>query len=143
MHRRHVRPNMEDKTDLKFRHVLYPAGFGIVLVIICGGFLAEFAPPMLLSMVIAVLVSPLIGKLTKTKIGWDYSFGVAAACIPNGLLWLGGPSFFNTILPFFLWTWFSISWSKLNLPPFRYGLWHGYALAFSILPGAMLYSKLF
>ena len=134
---------MEDQPDLKFRHVTYPSGFGIVLVMICGALLAQIAPPMLLSMVIAVLVSPLIGKITKIKIGWDYSLGVAIACIPNGILWLAGPSFFNTVIPFFLWAWLSISWSKLKLPPFRYGLWHGYGLAFSILPGAMLYAKLF
>ena len=138
-----VEPISEGPMDLKFRHVIWPTTFAIILVAICAHFFLEYAPPMSLALILAVVVSPLLGLLTKSGKWNEHLCGVAIVCIPMSGFWLLGESYCNIAIPFMFWVWMSSSWSKYDLPPFRYGIWHGFGIAFSIIPGALLYDALF
>ena len=100
-------------------------------------------PPMVLAMLLMVLFSPALGSLTKSGNLREHAIGVAVVCIPMAGLWALGGNYFNIVIPFLIWIWQCASWSKKKLPPFRYGIWHGFGIAFSIVPGAILFESLF
>ena len=67
IHRPLFGPNMEEKPDLKFRHVVWPAVFAIALV--AGSVLVldeNKFPPMMIALVAAVPFAPLLSKLTNS-----------------------------------------------------------------------------
>tara|TARA_B100000475_G_scaffold198817_1_gene179953 strand:- start:611 stop:1021 length:411 start_codon:yes stop_codon:yes gene_type:complete len=135
---------MGNDVDLKFRHVLWPTIFGISIVSLCAYTLEMHnLPPMVLALLLMVLISPALGVLTRSGDLREHAIGVAVVCIPMAGLWALGGNYFNIAIPFLIWVWQCASWSKKNLPPFRYGIWHGFGIAFSIVPGAMLYAGLF
>ena len=139
---------MGNDVDLKFRHVLWPAIFGIGVVSLCAHAMdLQKLPPMVTPMVISLLVvtlfSPLLGMLTRSGDLREHAIGVTIVCFPMAGLWALGSSYFNVAIPFLIWVWQCASWSKNNHPPFRYGIWHGFGIAFSIVPGAMLYAGIF
>jgi len=135
---------MGDKTDLKFRHVLWPTLFAVVLISSCAATLEIHRfPPMILCLVVAVLFAPLLAKLTNAGEMKEHAIGVALVCIPMAVVWSLGSNYFNIAIPFMAWVWQSASWSKSNQPPIKYGVWHGFGIAFAIIPGAMLYEALF
>lgn len=123
--------------DLKFRHVLVPSIFGLVLGAGADAFLNT---PFVMQYALggAILLSPLIALLTKTKIGWEHSLGVAIVCGFEAALWLLGFNYFNTLAVFIIWVWMCASWWKLSLPPFRYGFWHGFTISFTALIGGII-----
>ena len=130
---------MEEKPDLKFRHVVWPAVFAIGLV--AGSVLVldeNKFPPMMIALIAAVPFAPLLSKLTNSGDSKEHAIGIAIVCIPMAGFWALGPNYFNIAFPFLVWIWQCASWSKKNHPPFRYGIWHGFGIASCILPGAML-----
>ena len=128
-------------TDLKFRHVLVPSIFGMVLGASANLLFDTFV--MQAGLLSAVLFSPLIAFLTKTKIGWEHSLGLAVVSVVTSVIWLLGFNYFNTLAIFFAWVWMCSSWWKYDLPPFRYGFWHGFGIAFSTFIGGILSYNLF
>ena len=135
---------MGEEVDLKFRHVLWPSIFGIIVVSLCAHTLdLHKLPPMVISLLVVTLLSPLLGILTRSGNIREHAIGVTIVCIPMAGLWALGASYFNVAIPFLIWVWQCVSWSKNNHPPFRYGIWHGFGIAFSIVPGAMLYAGIF
>ena len=135
---------MGDVLDLKFRHVIWPTMFGIVLISACAASLEYHRfPPMILCLVIANLFSPILCKLTRSGDIKEHAIGVSLVCIPMAIFWSIGSSYWNIAIPFMVWVWQSASWSKSNQPPIKYGVWHGFGIAFSIIPGAMLFENLF
>ena len=135
---------MGEEVDLKFRHVLWPSIFGIIVVSLCAHTLdLHKLPPMVISLLVVTLLSPLLGILTRSGNIREHAIGVTIVCIPMAGLWALGASYFNGAIPFLIWVWQCVSWSKNNHPPFRYGIWHGFGIAFSIVPGAMLYAGIF
>ena len=130
---------MEEKPDMKFRHVGWPAVFAISLVAGCVFLLDENKfPPMIIALILSVPLAPILGKLTNSGDLKEHAIGVAVVCIPMSVFWIIGPNYFNIAFPFLVWIWKCASWSKQNHPPFRYGIWHGFGIASCILPGAML-----
>ncbi|MCS5526193.1 MAG: hypothetical protein NZ737_03835 [Candidatus Poseidoniaceae archaeon] len=128
---------MEGETDFKFRHVSVPGFIGLVLGVLAT--LIDFGPnPMQVALLLAILFSPVIAHLTKTQIGWEHSFGLAIICLFEATLWFAGISYFNTVLVLIVWLWMSSSWWRLELPPFRIGVWHGFGLSFTTLAGGLL-----
>jgi len=123
--------------DLKFRHVLVPSIFGLILGAGADIFL-ETAFVMQFALGGAILCSPLIALLTKTKVGWEHSLGLAVVCGFEAALWVLGFNYFNTLAVFIIWVWMCASWWKLPLPPFRYGFWHGFTLSFTTFVGGIL-----
>ena len=123
--------------DLKFRHVLVPSIFGLVLGA-GADLLFNTVFVMQLALGGAILCSPLIALFTKIKIGWEHSLGVAVVCGFEAALWLLGFNYFNTLAVFIIWVWMCASWWKLPLPPFRYGFWHGFTLSFTTFVGGIL-----
>ena len=139
IHRLLVGPDMEEKPDMKFRHVGWPAVFAISLVAGCVFLLDENKfPPMIIALILSVPLAPILGKLTNSGDLKEHAIGVAVVCIPMSVFWIIGPNYFNIAFPFLVWIWQCASWSKQNHPPFRYGIWHGFGIASCILPGAML-----
>ena len=135
---------MEGITDLKFRHVLWPSAFAICLVSICAYSLSIHKfPPMILALLLATLGAPGLAILTRAGNVMEHAIGVAIVCLPMAGLWALGSNYFNVAIPFLVWVWQSASWSKTDHPPFRYVIWHGFGIAFSIVPGALLYDGLF
>ena len=130
---------MEEKPDMKFRHVGWPAVFAISLVAGCVFLLDENKfPPMIIALILSVPLAPILGKLTNSGDLKEHAIGVAVVCIPMSVFWIIGPNYFNIAFPFLVWIWQCASWSKQNHPPVRYGIWHGFGIASCILPGAML-----
>jgi hypothetical protein len=128
---------MEGETDFKFRHVLVPGMGGLVLGVLAT--LINFGPhPMQVALLLAILSSPAIAHLTKTPIGWEHSFGLAIICLFEAALWFTGINYFNTIMVLVVWLWMCASWWRLELPPFRIGVWHGFGLSFTTLAGGLL-----
>ncbi len=132
------------RIDLKFRHVLLPSVLAILLVSICAYTLEYHRfPPMILALLLATIFAPVLAILTKAGTIWEHAIGVGVVCLPMAGIWALGSNYFNVAIPLLVWIWQSASWSKSEHPPFRYGIWHGFGITFSIVPGAMLYSGLF
>tara|TARA_B100000767_G_scaffold180554_1_gene168530 strand:+ start:312 stop:791 length:480 start_codon:yes stop_codon:yes gene_type:complete len=132
------------RIDLKFRHVFLPSVIAIILVSMCA-FTLEYHrfPPMILALILATFCAPVLALLTKAGTIWEHAIGVGIVCLPMAGIWALGSNYFNVAIPLLVWVWQSASWSKSDHPPFRYGIWHGFGIAFSIVPGAMLYAGLF
>ena len=122
--------------DLKFRHVLVPSIFGLILGASANLLFDTFV--MQAGLMLAVLCSPIIAFLTRTKIGWEHSLGIGIVSTTMSVIWLLGFNYFNTLATFFAWVWMCSSWWKYDLPPFRYGFWHGFGIAFSTFIGGIL-----
>ena len=134
---------MGENVDLKYRHVVWPSVFAIALVAISVLTLDEYKyPPMMVALLSAVIVSPLLGTLTRSGNLKEHAIGVAIVCIPMTIVWAIGANYFNIAMPFLVWIWQCASWSKKKHPPFRYGIWHGFGIAACIVPGAMLVASL-
>ena len=134
---------MGDKPDLKYRHVVWPTIYAISLISLCVIILNENKyPPMVISLVVACVFAPLLAKVTNSGDIKEHAIGVALVCIPMAGFWMMGPNYFNIAMPFIVWIWQCASWSKKEHPPIRYGVWHGFGIASSILPGAMLIGAL-
>ena len=135
--------NMGDVLDLKFRHVIWPTMFGIVLISACAASLEYHRfPPMILCLVIANLFSPVLCKLTRSGDIKEHAIGVALVCIPMLIFWSIGSSYWNIAIPFMVW--FGNLLHGLSQISHRcIGVWHGFGIAFSIIPGAMLFENLF
>lgn len=143
IHRRLLARNMGDKTDLKYRHVVWPTVYSISLISICVLLIDENKyPPMIISLVAATIFAPLLAIVTKSGEIKEHIIGVALVCIPMAGLWFFGPNYFNIAIPFLIWVWQCASWSKRDHPPIRYGVWHGFGIASTILPGAILIGTL-
>ena len=128
---------MEGETDFKFRHALVPGILGFTLGMLAT--VVNIGPnPMQVALLLAILLSPAIAHLTKTPLGWEHSLGVAIICLLEAALWFAGISYFNTVLILIVWLWMCASWWRLELPPFRIGVWHGFGLSFSTLAGGLL-----
>jgi len=97
---------------------------------------------MIISLVAATILAPLLAIVTKSGEIKEHMIGVALVCIPMAGLWFFGPNYFNIAIPFIIWVWQCASWSKREHPPIRYGVWHGFGIASTILPGAILIGAL-
>ncbi|MDP6870209.1 MAG: hypothetical protein QGI21_05500 [Candidatus Poseidoniaceae archaeon] len=133
----------EEVHDPQFRHVLIPCIAGIILVMVSASLFREEYPPMVVSMVLGIFVSPILAMITKPGTIWEYSLGVTVVCLPVGGLWMLGSSYWNVALTFILWAWASAKWQSTTNPPFKVGIWHGFGMSFSIVPGAILFGIIF
>ena len=129
----------EGQADLQFRHVWMPCLFGIILVMASAMLFREKFPPMVIAMAAGIIFAPILALFSKAGVIWEHTLGVAIVCIPVGALWLLGTSFWTVGLTFILWAWVSVKWQNTPNPPFKIGLWHGLGIAFSIVPGAILF----
>ena len=134
---------MEERPDLKFRHVGWPAVFAIALMAASVFLLDEnkFPPPMV-TLILSLAFAPLLAKITNSGDFKEHAFGIGVVCIPMAGFWAFGPNYFNIAFPFLVWIWQCASWSKKDHPPFRYGIWHGFGIASCILPAVMLVASI-
>ena len=134
---------MEERPDLKFRHVGWPAVFAIALMAASVFLLDEnkFPPPMV-TLILSLAFAPLLAKITISGDFKEHAFGIGVVCIPMAGFWAFGPNYFNIAFPFLVWIWQCASWSKKDHPPFRYGIWHGFGIASCILPAVMLVASI-
>lgn len=125
-------------SDSSLTHNAVPGILGFLLGGIFQVLELPYLNPMQLAFVVAIIASPGIAKLTKTKSGIDHSAGMAAVLLPFALLWFLGFSYFVIALPVLGWIWMSMAWPNLELPPFRIGVWHGTGIAFTAFVGAIV-----
>ena len=135
---------MEDKVDLKFRHVIWPTVYAITMVFASAStYHIHRIPPMIIALLLAILLAPILNLITKSGSTREHAIGISVVCIPMAGLWALAESYFNIAVPFMVWVWQCASWSKSDHPPFRYGIWHGFGIAFAIIPGSIIYAGLF
>ena len=70
--------------------------------------------------------------------------GVTLGMLTPGLffimIWFSGwgALFCGAYGPLLIWVWISTSWGQFDLPPFRYGIWHSFAINIGGFAGAIL-----
>ena len=97
---------MEEKPDMKLRHVVWPSLFAIGLVLASVIFLDENKyPPPIIALISAVFAAPLLANITNAGDINEHAFGVAVVCIPMSLSWIIGANYFNIAIPFLVWIW--------------------------------------
>ena len=129
-----------------FRHIIAPAVFGMVFGMICQLYIVEkygWPSPPQGAIIASILLSPLLYfTLVRDQPSrwYEYTLGLA---LPGsifftmwfsgwGALYCGG---YGALL---LWVWISTSWGRFDLPPFRYGVWHAFAIDIGAFSGALL-----
>ena len=92
---------MEERPDLKFRHVGWPAVFAIALMAASVFLLDEnkFPPPMV-TLILSLPFAPLLAKITNSGDFKEHAFGIGVVCIPMAGFWAFGPNYFNIAFPF-------------------------------------------
>ena len=132
--------------DTGIRHIIAPAVIGVIL-----GFLAErflnpivnWPSPPQAAMIGTILLSPILYfillKDEKSR-WWEYSLGILAPGSYFIMIWFSGwgALFCGGYLPLLIWVWISTSWGRFDLPPFRYGVWHSFAVNIGGFAGAIL-----
>jgi hypothetical protein len=125
-------------SDSSLTHNAVPGTLGFILGGVFQVLALPYLNPMQWTFIAAIILSPGIAKLTKTKLGLDHSAGMAAILIPFALLWLLGVSYIVIAIPALTWIWMSMSWQNLELPPFRIGFWHGTGISFTAFVGVIV-----
>ena len=79
---------MEERPDLKFRHVGWPAVFAIALMAASVFLLDEnkFPPPMV-TLILSLPFAPLLAKITNSGDFKEHAFGIGVVCIPMAGFW--------------------------------------------------------
>ena len=112
--------------------------FGMFFQYVDLRFTAYYPNPMQYALLLAIVASPLIAKLTGIPASKDHMFGVGVVAMPLAILWFLGFSYFVFAIPGILWIWMSVSWPQYHLPPFRIGVWHGMGIAFTAFVGVLM-----
>tara|TARA_B100000459_G_scaffold65116_1_gene35744 strand:- start:461 stop:970 length:510 start_codon:yes stop_codon:yes gene_type:complete len=132
--------------DTGIRHIIAPAVIGMILGILAERFLTPnvaFPSPPQAAMLGTILLSPILYFLLlsdEKSRWWEYSLGILAPGSYFIMIWFSGwgALFCGGYLPLLIWVWISTSWGRFDLPPFRYGVWHSFAVNIGGFAGAIL-----
>lgn len=140
-----VKPSALD-FDTGIRHIIAPAFIGVILGFLSESFLTPIvnwpSPPQA-AMLGTILLSPILYFILlrdEKSRWWEYSLGILVPGSFFIMIWFSGwgALFCAGYLPLLIWVWISTSWGRLNLPPFRYGVWHSFAVNIGGFAGAIL-----
>lgn len=128
------------------RHIIGPALIGMLLGILAERFLTPnftWPSPPQAAMIGSILLSPLLYFILlsdEKSRWWEYSLGIIAPGSYFIMIWFSGwgALFCGGYLPLLIWVWISTSWGQYDLPPFRYGVWHSFAINIGGFAGAIL-----
>ena len=132
--------------DTGIRHIIAPALIGLVLGIFFQEIILEkygWPSPPQGAILVSILISPLLYIiLVRDEFSrwYEYSLGL---CVPGMIffvMWFSkwGALFCGGYGALLLWVWISTDWGRYDLPPFRYGVWHMFAIDIGAFSGALL-----
>ena len=132
--------------DTGIRHIIGPAVIGLLFGALAEHFLTpvySFPSPPQAAMIGAILLSPLMYFILlkdEASRWWEYSLGLLAPGSFFIMIWFSGwgALFCGGYGALLIWVWISTSWGQYELPPFRYGIWHSFAINIGGFAGAML-----
>ena len=132
--------------DTGIRHIIGPALIGLAFGALAEQFLTPHyawpSPPQA-AMIGAILLSPLMYFILlkdEASRWWEYSLGMIGPGLFFIMIWFSGwgALFCGGYGALLIWVWISTSWGQYDLPPFRYGVWHCFAINIGGFAGAML-----
>ncbi len=99
--------------------------------------------PVQFELLFALLLQPLFYRIlvhTSFARCLEYSFGFSALALPLCVVWLSGWGALFCGMYAILLAWVSISmmWSRKQLPPFSYGIWHAMGVDLGAFAGAVV-----
>ncbi|MDG1551441.1 MAG: hypothetical protein P8Q95_06925 [Candidatus Poseidoniaceae archaeon] len=132
------------ETGLK--HIIGPAVIGMTLGMSAEVFLTPnyaWPSPPQAAIIGAILLSPLLYFILlsdEKSRWWEYSVGMMTPGLFFIMIWFSGwgALFCGAYGPLLIWVWISTSWGQFDLPPFRYGIWHSFAINIGGFAGAIL-----
>ena len=132
--------------DTGIRHIIAPALFGMIVGIIFQQYITpeySWPSPPQGAILTSILLSPLLYFILvrgDASRWYEYSMGIALPGIIFFIVWFSkwGALFCGGYGALLLWVWISTSWGRYDLPPFRYGVWHAFAVDIGSFSGALL-----
>ena len=129
-----------------FRPIIAPAVFGMTVGIIFQLYVTEkygWPSPPQGAIIASILLSPLLYfTLVRDDASrwYEYTLGLALPGTIFFMIWFSGwgALFCGGYGALLLWVWISTSWGRFDLPPFRYGVWHAFAVDIGAFSGALL-----
>ena len=132
--------------DTGIRHIIAPALFGMIVGTIFQQYITpeyNWPSPPQGAILTSILLSPLLyftlvrGDASRW---YEYSMGIALPGAIFFVVWFSGwgALFCGGYGALLLWVWISTSWGRYDLPPFRYGVWHAFAVDIGSFSGALL-----
>ena len=128
------------------RDIIAPALLGLVLGIFFQEIIFEkygWPSPPQGAILVSILISPLLYiTLVRDEFSrwYEYSLGLCAPGLIFFVMWFSewGALFCGGYGALLLWVWISTDWGRYDLPPFRYGVWHMFAIDIGAFSGALL-----
>jgi len=135
--------------DTGLRHIIAPALLGAVF----GGLwqysvmpnIGEINLPNPIhgAFLVSILLSPLMYRILvgDEMSRWkEYTLGLSLLGLVFSMIWLSGwgAVFCGGYGALLVWVWISTDWGRYDLPPFRYGIWHAFAIDLGAFAGSVL-----
>ena len=128
------------------RHIIAPAIFGLIVGIIFQEFVTpeyKWPSPPQGALLTSILLSPLLYFILvrdEASRWHEYTLGLALPGSIFFMIWFSGwgALFCGGYGALLVWVWISTSWGRFELPPFRYGVWHTFAIDIGAFSGALL-----
>lgn len=128
------------------RHIIAPAVFGMVVGILFQEYITpqyNWPSPPQGAILSSIILSPLLYFVLvrdKASRWFEYTLGLATPGTIFFMIWFSGwgAVFCGGYGALLLWVWISTSWGRYELPPFRYGVWHAFAVDIGAFSGALL-----
>ncbi len=132
--------------DTGFRHILAPAIFGMAVGIFFQQYITpeySWPSPPQGAILTSLILSPLLYFILvrdDAKRWHEYTLGLALPSLIFFTVWFSGwgALFCGGYGALLIWVWISTSWGRYQLPPFRYGVWHAFAVNIGSFSGALL-----
>ncbi len=129
-----------------FRHIIAPALFGMFFGIIFQQYITPdygWPSPPQGAILASIILSPILyfSLVRDAPSRWyEYTMGLTLPGAIFFMVWFSGwgALFCGGYGALLLWVWISTSWGRYDLPPFRYGVWHAFAVDIGAFSGALL-----
>ncbi len=129
-----------------FRHIIAPALFGMVFGILFQQYVTpqyQWPSPPQGAILCSLVFSPVLYFILvrdQANRWYEYTLGLAFPGLIFFMIWFSrwGAVFCGGYGALLLWVWISTSWGRFDLPPFRYGVWHAFAVDLGAFSGALL-----
>lgn len=129
-----------------FRHIIAPALFGMFFGVIFQQYITPdygWPSPPQGAILASIILSPILyfSLVRDAPSRWyEYTMGLTLPGAIFFMVWFSGwgALFCGGYGALLLWVWISTSWGRYDLPPFRYGVWHAFAVDIGAFSGALL-----
>ena len=129
-----------------FRHIIAPALFGMFFGVIFQQYITPdygWPSPPQGAILASIILSPILyfSLVRDAPSRWyEYTMGLTLPGAIFFMVWFSGwgALFCGGYGALLLWVWISTSWGRFDLPPFRYGVWHAFAVDIGAFSGALL-----